>query len=90
MAKLSLSQEWYDEDRGIHSVDTAPGYTPRFVTRAQLMELINLYHLARVPLSGQKCGRWERMHWAATEFHKKHPEISTTAAYKDLSAQLEQ
>lgn len=64
-------------------------YKPRFVTMAQLNELINLYHLARVPLSGKSATPYERMVWAADAFHKKHPEISNMAAYKDLSAQLD-
>jgi hypothetical protein len=66
-----------------------PLYSPRFVSKDQLAELVNLYHLARTALSGGPCGRWERMNWAANEFHKKYPAIGATAAYKDLSAQLE-
>ncbi len=61
----------------------------RFISEQNFKELIELYHLARVPLSGQKCGRYERMLWASKEFHKLHPEISETAAYKDLSSNLD-
>ena len=67
-----------------------PGYQPRFVSDCQLTELFNLYHLARTALSGNKDqGRWARMTWAAKAFAKAHPEISSTAAYKDLSAAIE-
>ena len=52
-------------------------------------ELINLYHLARVPLSGKRCTRYDRMLWASAEFAKAHPDVSATAAYKDLDAQLQ-
>ena len=61
----------------------------RFLTQAQYVELINLYHLARVPLSGTgKDTRYDRMLWATNEFHKLYPEVSATAAYKDLSANI--
>lgn len=45
-------------------------------------ELVNLYHLARVPLSGKSCTRHDRLLWAAGEYHKLHPETSPLAAYK--------
>ncbi len=51
-------------------------------------ELINLYHLARVPLSGQRASRYDKMLWASKEYHKKYPEISATAAYKMLDRLL--
>jgi len=61
----------------------------RFITKEQMSELINLYHLSRVALSGTgKCGRYEQMLWATSEFHKLHPEVSASAAYKDLNGQL--
>lgn len=63
-------------------------YKPRFIRSDQMDELINLYYLARVPLSGQRCTRYERMLWASKEFAKLHPEVSPTAAYKDLDSQL--
>lgn len=65
-----------------------PVYQPRHVSGPQLTELVNLYHLARTALSGQRCGRYERLCWAAAEFHKINPAISVTAAYKDLSNSL--
>ena len=66
----------------------APQYTVRFIQPQQTGELINLYHLARTALSGRACGRWERMSYAAKEFSKAHPEVSETAAYKDLDGLL--
>lgn len=54
------------------------------LTQAERGELVNLYHLARVPLSGQKSGRYERMLWASKEFAKAHPPITSTGAYKEL------
>ena len=61
----------------------------RFVSQSQYKELIEFYHLARVPLAGQKCGKYERMIQACKWFHEKYPSISETACYKDLSANLE-
>ena len=61
----------------------------RFITNEQMSELINLYHLSRVALSGTgKRGKYAQMLWATSEFHKLHPDISATAAYKDLDGQL--
>lgn len=62
-------------------------FTPRFVRADDMAELTNLYHLANVPLAGLAT-RYKRLLWASSEFHKKHPEISNTAAYKDLDASL--
>lgn len=61
------------------------GYQVRFIKPDQSAELMNLYHLARVPLSGTgKDTPYERMLWASKEFAKLHPEVSSTGAYKDL------
>jgi hypothetical protein len=61
----------------------------RFITKEQMSELINLYHLSRVALSGTgKRGKYEQMLWATREFNKLHPEVSASAAYKDLDGQL--
>lgn len=60
-------------------------FSPRFVAPALMPELYNLWHLSKCALSGQPCGRWERLLWASKEFSKAHPETSPTAAYKDLS-----
>lgn len=64
-------------------------YSPRFIQPDQVNEIINLYHLARVMLSGT--GRdtpYERMLWASKEFARLHPEVTSTGAYKDLCGQL--
>jgi hypothetical protein len=71
----------------MHKDFTVESYKPRFVSAPQLLELINLYHLAR---GAGKLSRYDRLIWASSEFHKANPQISATAAYKDLSAQLEQ
>ena len=63
-------------------------YQPRFMSPDQMNELIDLWHLAKVPLSGKDSSSYKRMLWATEEFGKKYPEIGATAAYKDLSAQL--
>lgn len=60
----------------------------RFITQEQYIELVNLYHLARVPLSGGKYTKYDRMIWACKELNKKYQNVSQTAAYKDLSANL--
>lgn len=58
--------------------------TLRFVTHDQYVELVNLYHLARTALASKPHSRYDRLIWASGEFSKAHPEISPTAAYKDL------
>lgn len=70
-------------------LNVVPQYQPRFVSRDQGAELVNLYHLARTALAGEReRGRWARMNWAAVEFNKVHPEITIVAAYKDLDGLL--
>lgn len=56
----------------------------RFITKAQYIEGVNLYHLARTALSSKLCKRYDRMQWAAKELNKKYPEVSVGGAYKDL------
>jgi hypothetical protein len=65
-----------------------PAYAVRFIQAAHSTELINLWHLSRVALCDRTHGRWERMAWAAREFSKMHPEVSSTGAYKDLDGLL--
>jgi len=60
----------------------------RFVKPEDYNELINLYYLARVALSGQPCSKYDRMIWATKEWAKIHTYTSATGAYKDLSANL--
>lgn len=64
-------------------------YVVRFIKPEHTAELINLFHLARVPLSGKPCGRYERMLWASAAFAKAHPDVSAVAAYKDLDGLTE-
>ncbi len=60
-------------------------YEVRFIRNEHIAELINLYHLARTALPGQHgCTAYDRRLWASKEFSLAHPEITPTAAYKDL------
>ncbi len=60
-------------------------------TDGELAELSNLYYLARTALAGQRspygttadCS-YQRKLWAAQAYSEKHPEVSSTAAYKAL------
>lgn len=61
-------------------------FRPRFVPESLLNDLSNLWHLSRVP---HGLNRYKRMLWASDEFHKAHPGVSATAAYKDLGDMLE-
>lgn len=61
----------------------------RFVKEEDYAELINLYHLAKTALAGRPHTKYDRMVWAAKEFVKKYPYISSTRAYKDLSDNLQ-
>jgi hypothetical protein len=70
------------EDR---ELEIEPEYEPRFVTKAQLNELYDLYRLANVPLAGTAPTRADRVRWACKAFHEAHPEISENGAYKDLT-----
>lgn len=71
-------------------------FEPRFLSKAQMDELLELYHTARIAVFGGRQGAptlersdYGRMIWASDQFHKAHPEISSTAAYKDLDAWVE-
>lgn len=63
-------------------------YEPRFITKTQVNYLSELWHTSRIALSGQKNTKYARMLWTAKEFHKKFPEITETAVYKDLDSML--
>jgi len=68
-----------------------PPYQVRFINPAHIGELVNLYHLARVAHANDAEKRGSRYHrklWAAEQFHKAHPEVTETAAYKDLEGLL--
>lgn len=56
-------------------------------TEAMKIELAELFHVARTALAAPGRGpvsRYEQRCWAAREFHKAHPTIGSTAAYKQL------
>lgn len=64
-------------------------YLCRFIPEKHKYEIVNMYHTARIALSGTDKGtKYDRKLWAAKEFHKLHPEVSETAAYKDLNGLL--
>lgn len=81
------------EDPMFHSEDfplqMEPAYAVRFIRSEHSAELVNLYHLARTALAGEKCGRYERMLWASGAFSKEHPAVTATGAYKDLNGLLQ-
>ena len=63
-------------------------------TEPMKAELANLYHLARTALAGSspvgergKDTPYDRRVWASNEYEKAHPEVSSTAAYKELERQ---
>ena len=52
------------------------------LSREQVGELYNLYHLARTALSGNPDqSKYARELWATTEFCKAHPDIPHKWAY---------
>jgi hypothetical protein len=57
---------------------------PRFINPEHSAELVNLYHLARTALPVDVQTPYDRKLWAAREFHKLHPEVTETGAYKAL------
>jgi len=63
-------------------------YRTHFIKQSDAAVLINLYHLARTALAGDRAGRYERMCWAAKWFSKEHPEVTSKGAYKDLDGLL--
>ena len=64
-------------------------YKLRFVYEELAVELSNLWHISNVPTSGVSGNRrYNRLLWTAKEFHKKHPEFSETAIYKDLDGMV--
>ena len=63
-------------------------YRTRFIKQSDAAALINLCHLARTALAGDRDGRLERMCWAAKWFSKEHPEVTFMGAYKDLDGLL--
>lgn len=57
-------------------------------TDTERAELANLFHLARTALAGtDKDTRHGRMVKASAWFSEAHPEVGSTAAYKELGRQ---
>ena len=50
-------------------------------TEREKLELSELFHLAHCY---GKHSRYERKLWAAQAYEKQHPDVSSTAAYKQL------
>ena len=59
----------------------------RFIKHEHYGELMNLWHLSRVPLSGEAT-RYKRLLWTSGEFHKLHPEYTSGGIYKDLDCNI--
>lgn len=55
--------------------------TAREIREPEVTELVNLYHLAKVPVGPR---RYRRMLWAARAFAKAHPGVTEVQAYKRL------
>lgn len=54
------------------------------MTRTMLTELAGLYEQSKIALANAPFAmqtKWDRMLWAAREFHRVHPEISERTAY---------
>ncbi len=60
----------------------------RELNKEENAELANLFHLARVALSGEDDSIYKRMIWASREFNKIHANISRTWAYKTLDRSI--
>lgn len=59
--------------------------TRRYPSETDRVELINLYHLARVP---GNVSRYDRIVWAVAQFVKGHPDWTKASAYKSLDEAL--
>lgn len=49
------------------------------ITQQEIAELVNLYHTAQTAVGHR---RYDRLVWAADQFHRTHPSISASKAYK--------
>jgi hypothetical protein len=58
-------------------------------TDSMRAELMNLFHLAHTALAEGGPSRYERKLWAIRKYNEAHPEVSTTAAYKELCREEE-
>ena len=61
----------------------------RFINPEHYGELMNLWHLSKVPTSGLTEGRkYQRLLWTSKEFVKKFPQYTETGVYKDLECSV--
>ena len=58
----------------------------RWIPQEHVSEVFNLWHLSRTALSGQRCGRYERLVWTSNAYSDAHPEVKSLGAYKDIDA----
>jgi hypothetical protein len=67
-----MSKRWRPQDRKVW-------------TEAETLELSELFHLAHAYLAGTgRYMRYDRKIWASRKYSELHPEVSSTAAYKQL------
>jgi hypothetical protein len=72
-------------------MEVEPEYVCRWIKPEHQGEIVQAYHAARMALSDKPYAEqspYHRMLWASAQFHKTHPEVSETAAYKDLCGLL--
>lgn len=80
-----------NRDTAFTKLPIEPQYQVRFIKEEHIGEIVNWYHLARVPLSGTKYGRYDQMKVAAKWYAETYPGVtSETGAYKDLCGILDQ
>ena len=60
-------------------------FTPRFVPDYLITELSNLWHTSRCAAGSD---RYQRLLYTSKHFALAHPELSSTAVYKDLNDML--
>ena len=89
--KLNMNPSYeIPEQKGMTLRDGKEGTTGQ-ITKDEVVELVNLYHLARTALSGKDDSRHQRMIWAARMFHKHNrPDVPEIRAYKALDRALHQ
>lgn len=59
------------------------------MNQMQRFQLRFLWYVSRTALSGPDSdSRYKRMIWASDAFHTAYPDISATAAYKELQGML--
>lgn len=66
-----------------------PQYVPRFITRQQASDLLEFWRMTSVGHKDWSASFHERMLNTCKKFVKIHPDVSLTAAYKDLCGLLD-